>query len=629
MIDGNRLTTLPPEIGQLTNLQTLSLGGNQLTTLPPEIGQLTNLQTLLIDGSQLTTLPPEIGQLTNLELLWLHGNQLTTLPPEIAHLTNLRDAVARRKSASRLPPGDRPAHQPPEAVDRRESADHPPPEIGQLTNLQTLSLSENQLTTLPPEIGQLTNLQTLSLSENQLTTLPPEIGQLTNLQKLSLSENQLTTLPPEIADNLEGGLMIALDGNPVEEPLPELLKQGSHAVAIYLRSLRDGIAHYEAKVLLIGEGNVGKTSLSAALRGEVFVGERPFTHGIEIHSFALSHPNAEKDMTIHLWDFGGQEVYRITHQFFFSQRALYLVVWKPREGQEQNEVEGWLRRIRLRVGPEAQVLIVATHCAGDQYPELDYPRLQQDFPHMLGGHFEVDNQTGHGIATLRDAIAKQAVRLPQMGQKISSRWIAARDEIMELAEIQPQIFFQDFTTLCRRHDISGDEIETLAALLHDLGQIIYYGMDEGLQDFVILNPEWLTKAISYVLRDEPTRSSGGVLEHARLRKIWQDRPDGPGYPAHYHQYFLRLMEKFDICYRLEDTQQSLVAQLVPYQRPDLPWESKTPLPVRLRHLALVCQLDEPAPGLMAWLTVRHHRAATGRHSAYRRVLASPYPHVRV
>ena len=55
-------------------------------------------------------------------------------------------------------------------------------------------------------------------------------------------------------------------------------------------------------------------------------------------------------MTVRAWDFGGQEVYRITHQFFFSQRALYLVVWKPREGQEQNEVEGWLRRIRLRVG---------------------------------------------------------------------------------------------------------------------------------------------------------------------------------------------------------------------------------------------------------------------------------------
>ena len=38
------LTTLPPEIGQLTSLQTLTLDHNQLAALPPEITQLTSLQ---------------------------------------------------------------------------------------------------------------------------------------------------------------------------------------------------------------------------------------------------------------------------------------------------------------------------------------------------------------------------------------------------------------------------------------------------------------------------------------------------------------------------------------------------------------------------------------------------------
>jgi hypothetical protein len=233
---------------------------------------------------------------------------------------------------------------------------------------------------------------------------------------------------------------------------------------------------------------------------------------------------------------------------------------------------------------------------------------------MLVAHFEVDNQTGNGIAGLRAAIAEEVVRLPQMGQKISARWVAVRDEITNLARTQPQMSSQDFTVLCQQHDVHGAEIETLATLMHDLGQLIYYGADEGLQDFVVLNPEWLTRAISYVLRDDLTRSSGGVLDHARLRDIWQNRPGSHGYPAHYHRYFLRLMEKFDISYRLEDgAQQSLVAQLVPYQRPYVPWDSRTPVSDRLRRLGLVCQLTEPAPGLMAWLTVRHHRAATGRH----------------
>jgi Leucine-rich repeat (LRR) protein len=77
---------LPPEIGQLTNLETLRLEGNQLTVLPPEIGQLTNLKGLAPARNQLTTLPPEIGQLTSLRRLALDGNQLTTLPRELADL---------------------------------------------------------------------------------------------------------------------------------------------------------------------------------------------------------------------------------------------------------------------------------------------------------------------------------------------------------------------------------------------------------------------------------------------------------------------------------------------------------------------------------------------------------------
>ena len=65
---------------------TLSLHNNQLSTLPPEIGQLTALRSSLHDN-QLTTLPPEIGPLAALRTLYLTGNQLTTLPPEIGPLT--------------------------------------------------------------------------------------------------------------------------------------------------------------------------------------------------------------------------------------------------------------------------------------------------------------------------------------------------------------------------------------------------------------------------------------------------------------------------------------------------------------------------------------------------------------
>jgi internalin A len=657
-ITGNGLTALPPEIGQLTNLQTLRLDHNMLTALPPQIGQLTKLKTLWLDGNGLAALPPEIGRLTNLQTLRLNQNRLKAVPPEVISLTGLQELWLNYNGLAALPPeitqltslrslrlDNNGLATLPEQITSLTSLRELwlnsnwlaalPPEITQLTNLHTLRLDHNGLTALPEQITSLTSLRELwldgngltalpaeitqlaglrimRLEGNALTALPPEIGQLSSLRELWLDNNRLTMLPRQLADLLTNGLLLSIERNPLADPLPELIGGRTENLAIYLRSLEDAIAHYEAKILLVGEGNVGKTSLSAALRGKAFVEGLPFTHGIEIWPLALPHPDTSMDMTLRLWDFGGQEVYRVTHQFFFSPRGLYLVVWNPREGQEHDEVEGWLRRIRLRAVRDARALVVATHCLAGQQPDLDYPRLLQLFPELLAGRFAVDNESGDGIEELKNAIAAQAALLPQMGQLISSRWVAVRQAVADLAQSEPQISFEAFTDICQDHHVYGDEIETLAVLMHEVGQIIYYGDDEGLQDFVVLNPEWLTKAISYVLRDEQTRNAAGELDHRRLREIWQDRTDGPGYPVRYHRYFLRLMEKFDICYRLGE-HHSLVAQLVPYERPFLPWDFGSPLPARCRRLSLVCRFGEQAPGLMAWLTVQRHPDATGLH----------------
>ena len=60
--------------------------GNQLTSMPAEIGQLTSLEELGLSDKQLTSMPAEIGQLTSLKKLWLHDNQLTRLPGAIHQL---------------------------------------------------------------------------------------------------------------------------------------------------------------------------------------------------------------------------------------------------------------------------------------------------------------------------------------------------------------------------------------------------------------------------------------------------------------------------------------------------------------------------------------------------------------
>ena len=186
--------TIPVELGQLTNLDSLNLSGNQLTgNVPQELGQLTNLKGLNLSKNLLTgNIPPELGRLTNLESLILAHNKLTgEIPAELGQLTNLRGLdLGKNQLTGKIPT-----------------------ELGGLTNLRTLDLSDNPLDgEIPSELGQLTNLESLTLWFNSLTgEIPPELGRLTNLRTLYLVDNFFTgNIPPELGQltNLEELLII-------------------------------------------------------------------------------------------------------------------------------------------------------------------------------------------------------------------------------------------------------------------------------------------------------------------------------------------------------------------------------------------------------------------------------------
>ena len=62
-------------------------------------------------------------------------------------------------------------------------------------------------------------------------------------------------------------------------------------------------------------------------------------------------------MRVHVWDFGGQEIMHATHQFFLTERSLYLVVLSGREGNEDADAEYWLKLVES-FGGESPVFVV-------------------------------------------------------------------------------------------------------------------------------------------------------------------------------------------------------------------------------------------------------------------------------
>ena len=95
VLSDSRLTgTMPPELGNLNNLERLNLTRNQLTgPIPPELSLLTNLQELYLWENQLTgPVPASLGGLANLQRLHLYGNQLSgEIPAELGSLANLEE----------------------------------------------------------------------------------------------------------------------------------------------------------------------------------------------------------------------------------------------------------------------------------------------------------------------------------------------------------------------------------------------------------------------------------------------------------------------------------------------------------------------------------------------------------
>ncbi|XP_066297287.1 uncharacterized protein [Branchiostoma lanceolatum] len=403
-----KLHTLPPEVGRLTQLEWLDLSSNPLQTLPAEVGQLTNVKHLDLSNCKLHTLPPEVGRLTQLEWLDLSDNPLQALPAEVGELANVKHLDLSNCKLRTLPPEVWRLTQVKWLNLRSNPLQTIPAEVGQLTNVKHLDLSHCKLHTLPPELGRLTQLAWLYLSSNPLQTLPDKVGQLTKIKHVDLSDCQLTSLPRDMSGmvrlkklNVAGNKLTHLpdtisslwslgkldardnkivalpakfnqltnlyhlnvSGNPLIKPPTEVCRRGITAIRQYFDELErsDQNVSTRLKVIVLGEKMAGKTSLVRTLGSGVstLTEEEDRTHCVEI-----SHWAPDDSITFEVYDFGGHDVYHLTHQFFLTPDALNLLTvnlqtYNCTEQSYTEAVGFWLDTLNARV-PGAVVTIVSS-----------------------------------------------------------------------------------------------------------------------------------------------------------------------------------------------------------------------------------------------------------------------------
>jgi hypothetical protein len=320
---------------------------------------------------------------------------------------------------------------------------------------------------------------------------------------------------------------------------------------------------------------------------------------------------------------------------FFSAPAVYLVVWKPREGPQQGFVKEWIQLVKRRE-PSARIIVVATHGGPQQrQPDIDRQELWDLFgKDTVVDFFFVDSKPdehGHrkGIAELREAIARVAATLPEVGRSVPKSFADVRAALQ--ATGAPYLPFDEVLAICRAQDMDDEIARLFITISHRLGHLTHYENDPALRDIVILRPDWLATAMSYVLDDEETRKAHGLVDFSRLGHLWDDptRPADTRYPDSLHRIFLRLMERFDLSYRVaglskdEDSNPvSLIAQLVPDTTPKEEDFKKdwTPelAPGDIQQIQ-ICRIVDAAngqsanaEGLFYQLIVRLHKYSLGR-----------------
>ena len=421
-------------------------------------------------------------------------------------------------------------------------------------------------------LKDLTKLSSLDLSDNKLSNVDFLKG-LTNLSSLNLSKNDEL---PNFGINLSYVLQRA-EIKKIIKFYEDLEEQG-----------RDYI--YEAKILIIGQPRAGKTTLfrkildPAYMPQEATDEERRSTLGINIKTFPFNikiKKTKKKRFTSYLWDFGGQDIQYILHQYFLTERSLYVFLYDV--GKEDEKTNYWFEIIAA-LGKDCPVLVV-----------LNYNSIERSRP----GNFAIDTYRKEFADKIKDiaerkvdfsvndgdwdelfqTIKNKVSRLEHIGRDfLPKKTVDVRHLLTDYDK--PIIGIDEYYELCARHEIGKDEADTILTRLHEFGVALWYKDDANLQHKVILKPNWVIDALYVVLKDEKIQKNNGGFRSQTVFDLWEN------YKTDEKVFLLNLMQKgvFSTAYKLQNRENEyIVPALLSPDKPKYSYTEENPIQIYFQY----------------------------------------------
>jgi len=568
---------------QLTDLRSLECSGTPVSDLSP-LRDLTVLESLNCSGTRVSDMSP-LDALTTLQSLNCADTKVSELRP-IQALTALQSLNCAYTGVSDL--------QQLQGLTDLRVLDCSGTQVGDLEPLQNLTAldavacSATPVSDLRP-LQSVIALQSLDCSDTQVSDLTPLMA-LPSLQRLRANHCRLSDLPRNLvrSDTLVSLVLheTTIPGIPAEVLSPSLYSSCLDELRSHLTDLEAGSEEVtEAKLVVLGNGRVGKTQLCRRLRGLPYDETVLSTHGITVTAERWS--GSTNDEALNIWDFGGQDIYHGAHTLFMETSAVFLIAWHPDfETAGEQDADGmiyrnyplpyWLEYVRTLGRKDCPVVVVQVRC---ERPELEVRRLPADdeflkFPSLKPCWYSAKTNRGRGALddALRDAIQflreRDGIATVGAGRMRVLRQLEAwrnEDQARPTADRQHRTLSQEeFRSVCER--VGGvSSSESLLGYLHNLGVVFY--QPSLFQDRIILDQSWALEAVYGVFDRRKAYplilSQGGRFTPSLLAMTaWRD------YSEAEQRLFLSLMESCGIAFTFRKADAKLGLE-TEYLAPDL------------------------------------------------------------
>lgn len=597
------ICSLPDTIGKLKNLQELDLSQNPLQILPNSFSDLKKLVRLSLEQTELSQeLPEEFGNLTGLVVLNLSSSNITGLPESFGNLRELVRLDLNHTRIKRLPCGfGRLENLTTLNLSNTDISDLPL-DFSRLRNLSRLDLSFTNIKVFPPEIFELQNLIELHLAGTKITTLPKELRYLKNLRHLDLSGSSISDLPDELYSlpletlDISNTKLETISPRILDMNLPFLTQEASRVYyysnsrGIYIQKIeiaeldssifsrpredlqvffdeweRSKVSLNEARVIFVGNGLVGKSTMIHRIISGSYVEDLAETRGVHIEGWLTP-----ENTLVKFWDFGGQSIMHSTHKFFLSQRCLYVVVL---DGRQDEQPEYWLDLVS-QYGRNCPVLVVMNKVDSNPHADIDRNKLQREY----GTAFNWlrfcriscrATDVGDTFSTFEQLLLSGIETLEAKTKTFPRTWYDVRGKLLCMEK--NYITEKEYYSYCQDSGIYNEYAkDILLSWMNDLGICFSYHGNVGLLDDVkVLRPEWVLNGVYKIIMAPEADGRNGFLPHRIIKDIMEREDDvNSKYHNSERDFILEMMRKFKLSYAINQTE--FIPMLSAATEPDLP-----------------------------------------------------------